>query len=319
MEYMTCGDDPQALLRLLLEQVADVCTAAETAVFQKLVTESSAQLLSEAKEAGHATAVQLQSEALLASITDNKEFRLCITPQQPPDSAYPTQRQHLSACALASLDKQRDLFQSRQRLEDAHRDSARAFIEAYSATLAEMSFHIVEGMAMFKPTLENDGKLIHYAAQRCTFRDSETMGAPAQAQRPAARAVVEPKGLPLVEVPAIVKREMSPADFDASHDYDAEITLADIFEQGKASRRTQEEHGWRLAHSLSLGIEPGVTPASNEAAIAARLRQAAEWAEISTELLPEEVSAIFAEVGRCQSFSWMTFHRNPYCWHGLMN
>ena len=36
-------------------------------------------------------------------------------------------------------------------------------------------------------------------------------------------------------------------------------------------------------------------------------------------LLPEEVSDVFAAVGRCQSFSWMTFHRNPYCWHGLMN
>ena len=70
---------------------------------------------------------------------------------------------------------------------------------------------------------------------------------------------------------------------------------------------------------FSVGIEPDASPGSNEAAIAERLRHAAAWEEISTELLPEEVSDIFANVGRREYVSLMTFHRNPYCWHELMN
>ena len=74
---------------------------------------------------------------------------------------------------------------------------------------------------------------------------------------------------------------------------------------------------WNKACRLCLTRLPG-SLADFEATQAASMRQKAADRGLSTKMLGAEWEAIARHMSKPET-SWATFHRNPYCWHELLN
>ena len=301
----------------------DVCNAETRAVLGKLLKSSLAELTEEARADGHACAVGTQSELLLASLQNGTKFPLLVDDPVPASTAYPLACKPLPASVWQS----ESLAQYRSQCERAQRESHDAFVAAYTEVLSELGIIISEALVVQQQLrgplcAANHQALLDQAMLKCeSLSSSARPGDPpcvGRRSRPA-RA-----GLVLETVP--VKDEFEHADYDVpeiavpSHTTNvAETTIADILAEQAAKRNRKDLEEWERARRLASWTGLSCTVDENEAAVTSRIRQKADEIGISTAITPEDAQDIFAAIGRGIELPWMTFHRNPYCWHELLN
>ena len=285
--------------------------------------------MDEARSEGHAHAICTQSVLLLDSFQAGTEFVATAQQQEPAVTSLPLVCRPVDA----KVWEPELLAKRRFQYECAQRESMAAFVAAYYATARELATHIANAVDEQRLTRQltawDHPDIMERAIVKCKTISSPTrsLGFDTNARdQPCVAGSSRAARTGVALVDGSVKSDGSASDCDKVADpvtvrieAVAHMTIAEALAEADAIRQKRDKDEWQRANLLSSSTEPSCTVDEHEAAIASLIREKASERGIMTELTPSEVDDIFASVGRSPDLPWMTFHRNPYCWHEMLN